>query len=188
MTCAAEHVDELMTHAFGDERSAVAEVLTGIEVRGVLGEVFAHRGGEGETKVGVDVYLADRHGRRFAEHVLGNALSAGHRTAEVVDHLYVVGEHRARAVENDGELGQERRNLFENIETELSVALEFERAVARAYGYRERVDARLCDEFRRLVGICVERVGLGDLYVVLDARLPSSASTTAPWSCAYLTT
>ena len=43
MTCAAEHVDELMTHAFGDERSAVAEVLTGIEVRGVLGEVFAHQ-------------------------------------------------------------------------------------------------------------------------------------------------
>ena len=58
---ATEYVDEFVANAFGDESSAVAEILTGIEVRGVFGEVLARCGGESETEVGVDVDLANSH-------------------------------------------------------------------------------------------------------------------------------
>ena len=76
-------------------------------------------------------------------------------------------------MENDGELGQELGHLFEYVEAQLRFALELERAVAGAYRYRERVDARLSDELRRFLGIGVQRVGIGDLYVVLDACEPA---------------
>ena len=101
-----------MFDALGDKISSRSEVLSGVEVSRVFREVLSDSGGESKTEIGVDVDLADSHRSGFAEHILGNALSAGHRAAVLVDHFDVLGDNRGSAVQNDREAGQTLLNSF----------------------------------------------------------------------------
>ena len=76
------------------------EVLTGIEVRWILRQIFANASGHCETEVGVNVDFADSHLGSFAEHFLRNTDSIRHLTAvdvykrQVLPVLYLVGANK----------------------------------------------------------------------------------------------
>ena len=58
--CATQNVDEFVTDAFLNRRSCGPEILTGIEVIGVLHHVLTNGGGHGKAQVGVDIGAAAR--------------------------------------------------------------------------------------------------------------------------------
>ena len=66
----------MANHLF-DGSAGGLEILTGIEVRGVLIEVFADGAGHCKAEIAVDINLADCHACRFAEHILGDTDLSG---------------------------------------------------------------------------------------------------------------
>ena len=70
-----------------DIRSSVAEILSGIEVIGMLYEVLADTCGASHSQIGVDVYLTYCHRSGLTKHIFGYADSVVKFTAVLVyDH------------------------------------------------------------------------------------------------------
>ena len=154
-------VDVHLLHALAGR----GEVLARIEVTRILSEVLADRSRHRETRVGVDVDLANRALRGLAELFLGNADGVGKLAAELVDRVDVLLRNRAGAVEDDREAGELLLNGLEDVERErrrdelarLLVArallgLELVGAVRGADGDREGVAARLGGELDHFLG------------------------------------
>ena len=155
------------------------EVLTRIEVAGLLGEVLADGGSHREAGVGVDVDLADGALGGLAELRLGNTDGVGKLTAKLVDRVDLVLGNGGRTVKNDREAGELLLDGLEDIESQrrrneltglgIDRALltsELISAVARADGNGERVAARLGSELDNLFRLRV--VGLGGGNLVFD--------------------
>ena len=130
LSIAAEHVDDLVTNEFGDGGSCRFEILTGIEVRGVLFEVLSEGSRHSHTQVGVDVDFANSHRSRLTEHFFGYTLRAGHVSAVFVDLIDEILRNAACAVQNDREFRQALADFFENVETKFGFAFELERILA----------------------------------------------------------
>ena len=79
------------------------QVLAGVELGGFGGEDLADGGGHGQTRVGVDVDLADGALGGLAKLLLGNAHGSLQRTAVLVDRLDFLLGNRRRTVQHDGE-------------------------------------------------------------------------------------
>ena len=169
LAVAAENVYKFMLNALLDKFAGRSEVLTRIEVCGILDEVLSDSRGKGKTKVGVDIDLADSHRSSFTKHIFGNALSPGHCAAVLIDHLDVFGNNAGRAVKNDGKFGKAFADFFENIETKFCFALEFIRAVRSSDCDCKRVYAGFGYEFLNLIGIGVAGIGFGNVYRVFDS-------------------
>ena len=73
---AAEDVAQLVTDKLLDVGTGGLQVLAGIELVGVLRHELADGAGHGQTQVGVNVDLADSHGRSLTQHLLRHALCA----------------------------------------------------------------------------------------------------------------
>src|SRR5574344_45482 len=157
------------------------EVLARIEFARLVVEDLADRRGHRETRVGVDVDLADRALRGLAELLFRNADRVGELAAEAVDLIDVFLRNRAGPVEDDRKARELLLDLLEDVERErrrnelarLGIARalrgrELERAVAGADGDREGVAACLGRELDHFLGLRVVRLGRGDL--VFDAR------------------
>ena len=101
-----------------DGSAAGSEILTRIEVIGMLSKVLTNARGECEAEVGVDVDLADGASGGLTELLLGNTDGIGHLSAVLVDHINKLLGNAGGAVKNYGEAGQTLSNLVENVETE----------------------------------------------------------------------
>ena len=137
-------------------------------MRRIEGEVFADCAGDGESEVGVDVDLAHCHGSGFTEHIFGDALSAGHAAAVLVDLCDEFLRDGRRTVQDDGESGQAFADFFEDVETQLRLAFELVCAVRSADCDCQRIDAGLADKFFDLVGIGELSVFCGNVDGVFD--------------------
>ena len=69
------------------------EILAGIEVAGILGEVLADGGSHGQTRVRVDVDLADSALGGLAELLLGDTYCIGKLSAVLVDDVNILLRH-----------------------------------------------------------------------------------------------
>ena len=87
----AEHVLDLVQDHLLDLFACHGEVSSRVEDLRALLQDAADAGRHGETDVGVYVDLADREASRLAEHLLGNALSAGKVAAAAIDE-YLAGK------------------------------------------------------------------------------------------------
>jgi len=156
--------------------SCRSEILSGVEMRGVEGEVLAYRARDRDAEVAVDIYLANSHSSRLAEHFFGNALRTGHASAVGIDDFHKLLRNGGRAVKHDGEARQALADLFEYVETQLCLSFEFVCAVRRADCNSKRIHARFGDKFLHLVGIGECRVLCG--YVYCDAGEGESTTDT----------
>lgn len=165
---AAEHIHQFVLHDLFNRFSCRSEILTRIEVRRIESKVLADCRGDCKSEVGVDVDLADCHRCRFAEHIFGNALCAGHTAAVLIDLCDEVLRNGRRAVQNNGESGQTFADFFEDVETKLRLTFELVCAVGSADCDCQRIDAGLADEFFDLVGIGELSVFCGNVDGVFD--------------------
>ena len=78
--------------------SCGSEVLSGVEVVGMLSEMLSNSTGHCQTKVGVDVDFANCHSCSLAEHFFGNTDSIGHFTAIGINHFNKLGNNGRSAV------------------------------------------------------------------------------------------
>ena len=162
-----------------DGGAACAQIVAGIEDRGLLHEGAAERGGHGHANVGVDVDLTNGHGGSLAELLLGDAHCVGHCAAVLVDLGYELLRHRGCAVEHDGEAGETMLDLLQNVKAQrrgnqnallVAGALlggELVSTVRGTDGDGEGVNAGAGDEVLHLLGTGVGGV-LGH-HVVLNA-------------------
>ena len=145
-----------------------SEVLAGVELTGLLNEDLADGSGHGQTRVGVDVDLANGRCGSLAELFFGDTHCVGELTTVLVDGVHFFLGHRRRTVEHDGECGELLFDSSEHVECEggrnettgLGVAgalfgLELVSTVARTNGDSERVATRAFYEFDHLFGLRV---------------------------------
>ena len=158
LAVAAQDVDQLVLDQLLDGSTGGLEILAGIEMIGMSGEILADGAGHGQTQVRVDVDLAHGHGSGLAELILRHTDSAGHVAAVFIDQLHKVLRHGRRAMQNDGEAGQTTGDILQNIEAQSGrnqnavlvqgalLGLELVSAVAGADGDGQRVTAGLGHE------------------------------------------
>ena len=113
-----EDVDNLVHVHLLHVLASGLEILTRIEVTGVLVEVLADGGGHGETAVGVDVDLADCALGGFTELLLGDTYGIGEFATVGVDGVNLVLGDAAGTVEYDGEAGELLFDLVQDVESE----------------------------------------------------------------------
>ena len=182
---AAQDVDQLVADQLLDVGTGGRQVVTGIELVGMLSKELTDSAGHCQSQVGVNVDLADCQLSSAAQLLLGNTDSAGHCTAVGVDHLDVLLGNGGGAVQNDGEAGQLGDDLLQDVEAQLGVGagLELVSAVGGADGDGQGVTAGTGDELLDLLGTGVVSVVSETLTSSsTPARAPSSASTTTPRS------
>ena len=148
---------------------------------GMLREMLADHGGEGQAQIAVDIDLANRHGGRLAQLLLGDAHGVGQTAAVFVNNLHEFLGHGGSAVQHDGEAGQPLGNLGQDIEAQrrgnenalfIAGALsggEFISAVAGADGDGQGIHARAGSEFFHFFRPGIAGIGGGNLHVVLHA-------------------
>lgn len=88
--CGAEHGYDLVLVELLHVVAGRAEIFAGVEFLGVLGEGLAHGGGHGQTRVRVDVDLADVHLGSLAELLFGDTDCVGELATELVDGVDLV--------------------------------------------------------------------------------------------------
>ena len=71
------------------------QILTGIEVAGILCQVLADGSGHGQTAVAVDVDLADGRLRSLTQLLLGNTYCIRQLATKLVDGVNLVLRYRA---------------------------------------------------------------------------------------------
>ena len=103
---AAQNVHQLVANQFLDVGTGGLQVLTRIELVGMLVEELTDGAGHCKTQVGVDVDLADGQGSCLTQLLFGDTDGVGHLAAVGVDHLDVLLGNGGRTVQNDGEAGQ----------------------------------------------------------------------------------
>ena len=125
------------------------EVLPGIKVIRMLGEVLADNRGHCQTDIGVNVDFANCTAGCLTELFFRNADGTGHVAAVLVDDLHEFLRNRGRTMQYDRESGQLLGTFFEHIEPELGFGAGFELvgAVAGADGDSQGVTAGAGREF-----------------------------------------
>ncbi len=171
LTGTTEYVYKLMLNDCLDICSCVAEILSGVEVVGMLHKVLTDTCGASHSEVGVDVNLTYCHACSLTQHILGYADSVLKLAAVFVDYLYEFLRNGRCTVQYDREFGKSLAYFFEDIETELRLrtGLEFVCAVGSTDSDSEGVNARLAYELFYFFGTGIGAVLSGNLNVVFDA-------------------
>ena len=94
------------------------QILTRIEVIGMLCQILADSSSHGQTRIRVDVDLADCTLRSLAELLFGNTYCVGQVTTELVNGVHLVLRNRRRTVEYDGESRKLLLDLCQHVECE----------------------------------------------------------------------
>ena len=177
---AAQNVNQLVANDFLDVGAGGLQVLTGVELRGLIVEELTDGAGHSQTQVGVDVDLTYAQSGSLTQLLLGNADGVGHLAAVGVNHSNIVLRNRGRAVQNDGETGQTLGNLFQHVETQgrgnqdavlvygALLGSELVSAVGGADGDRQGVTTGAGNEFLNLFGTGVGSSLSGNVHFVLD--------------------
>ena len=84
----AENVNDLVSNHILNSLTSGLEILSGIEVIGMLYEVLTDVSGHCKTDIGVDIDLTNGKLGSLTELILGDADSIRHISAVLVDHLY----------------------------------------------------------------------------------------------------
>ena len=144
-----------------NSNSAIAQILSGIEVSGVVVKVLSNSSSHSKSQVGIDIDLANSLCSSLAEHLFRDTDSIGHLAAVFVDHLNEFGNNGACTMENDGEAGKTSSNFIKNIETELGLlaGLELVCAMACTDSDSKRINACAGYEIENLI-----RVGVGSVF------------------------
>lgn len=100
-----EHIGDLVLVQIHHVLTGLAAVLTRVEVFWVFIECLANTSGEGETRVGVDVDLADSTLGSPAELILWNTDSVWQFTTVLVDDVNILLWNRRRTVKNNWKPG-----------------------------------------------------------------------------------
>jgi len=154
---------------------AGAQVLAGVELGGLLGEDLANGSGHGQTRVGVDVDLANGAGGSLAELLFGDTYGVGELTAILVDDVDFFLGYAGGTVEDDGETGELLHNGVEHVEgqgrrnevaglrvTGALIGSELVGTVARTDGDGQAVAARAGSEVYHLFGLRVVALSVAD--------------------------
>ena len=168
---AAQNIHQLVANDLLDVGAGGFQVLTGVEMIGMLVEVLTNGAGHGQAQVRVDVDLADGELSHMTQLLLRHANGARHRAAVSIDHLDVVLRDGRRAVQNDREARKLADNLFQDVEAQLRVGarLELVSAMRGADGDGQGVTAGLGDELLNLFRTGVVRVISSNVHFVLNA-------------------
>ena len=118
MTVRAKHLNNLVDVHLLHVLASRLEILTGIEVVRMLSEVLTDGSSHCQTRVRVDVDLADSALGSLAELLLGDTDGVGESTTILVDGGYLVLRYRRRTVEHDGESGELLLDFGEDVECE----------------------------------------------------------------------
>ena len=112
-----EYVDNFVFYDLFDIFTSGFEILSGIEVIGMLVEILTDCSGHSKAQVRVNINLTNRTLSSLAELFFRDTDSIWHFTAIVIDHFHKLLRNGRGAVQNDGEAGQTARNFFQNIKT-----------------------------------------------------------------------
>ena len=93
LTVAAEHIHNLVDVHLLHVLASGLQILTRIEVSRMLGQVLADGSGHGQTRVGVDVDLADSTLRSLTQLLLGDTDGGLEVATELVDGVDLVHGH-----------------------------------------------------------------------------------------------
>ena len=113
-----EHVHDLVLIELLHVVASGSEVLAGVELTGLLNEDLTDSSRHGQTRVGVDVNLANGRCGSLAELIFGDTHCIGELTAVLVDGVHFFLGHRRRTVEHDGECGELLFDSGEHVECE----------------------------------------------------------------------
>ena len=118
LACATQNVDQLVTNDLLDVCTSGLQVLTGVELAGLIVVELTDGASHSQTQVGVDVDLTYGQGSSLTQLFFGNTDSVGHLAAVGVNHGNIVLRNGRRTVQDDGEAGQTLGDLFQNVETQ----------------------------------------------------------------------
>ena len=116
LVVATQHVYNLVHVHLLHVLASGLQILARIEMTGVLVEVLADGSCHGETRVRVDVDLANSALACFAELLFGNTHCIGELATMSVDGIYLVLRNGAGTVEYDGETRKLLLDLVQNVE------------------------------------------------------------------------
>ena len=122
-----------------------------------------------QSQVRVDVDLANCHRSSLSQHVLWNALCAGHLTAVCVDHINKLWDNRGCTMQNDGESRNKSANLLQDIKAEFCFTFKFVSTVAGTNSNGQGVYSCPLYELLYLFGLCIAGIFFADLNIVLYA-------------------
>ena len=96
---ATENIGDFMSNHALNSSTGRLQILTRIEVTGMLDKMLTNAGSHCHTQIRVDVDLANGHSGGLAELILGYAESTGHIAAKLVDLLSKLLRHRGSTME-----------------------------------------------------------------------------------------
>ena len=146
-----------------------SQILTGIEVTGVLREVFADGCRHGQTQVRINVDFADTESSRFQQHVFRNALGSVQFAAVLVAFFYERRNDGRSAMQYQRVTGQHVGDLLQTGEIQFRFAFKFVGAMAGADGNSQAVAAGTFHKFYGLIRIRVGGVLGSNLYGIFHA-------------------
>ena len=118
LSVGAEDIDDLVLIELLHLVAGGSQVLTRVELTGLVVEDLADGCGHCKTAIGVDVDLADSALGGLAELLLGNTYCIGKLAAVCVDDIDILLGNRRGAVEDDREAGKLLLDLMKNVECE----------------------------------------------------------------------
>ena len=164
--------------------TAVAKILTRIKMIRMLYKMLTDACSHAQTKVGVNVDLADSALCSLAKLIFRNADCVNQLAAVLVDDLDIFLRNRRRSVKNDRESGKSSGNLFQNIQTKLRLCagLELISAVRSSDCNCKRINTGLLYKLFNLFRMSVEcLICLYGNSIFLSCQ-SSKLSTTTPRS------
>ena len=115
---ATQNVDQLVANQFLDVCTSGLQVLTGVELAGLIVVELTDGASHSQTQVGVDVDLTYAQSGSLTQLFFGNTDRIGHLAAVGVDHCNILLRNGGRTVQNDGEAGQTLGDFFQNVEAQ----------------------------------------------------------------------
>ena len=99
-------------------RAGGLQILAGVELVGMLVEELTDCASHSQTKIGVNINLANGGTGGLTQLLLRNTNGVGHFAAVGINHLHVVLGYGGGAVKHDGEARQTLDYLVENVKTQ----------------------------------------------------------------------
>ena len=111
-----EHVDDFVLVQLLHLVASRTQILARVELSGLLGKYLADSSRHGQTRVRVDVNLADSRLSSLTQLVFGDTDSSFQLAAVLVDHVYIFLRNRRRSVQHDGEARQFLHHSIQHVE------------------------------------------------------------------------
>ena len=151
--------------------TASLQISARIEYGRILDEDFADAGGHAETKVRVNVDLADCAACCLTKLIFRNTDCILKRAAVCIDDLDIFLRDGGSSVQDDREARKPLGNLIEDIEAKLRLCarLKLVSTMAGSDCDGQRINAGLIDELFHVLRIRVGRILSGNIDIILNA-------------------